>query len=330
MEYLRLGNTNMQVSPVALGCWAIVGDATWGPQDESEAIETIHTALELGVNFFDTAEGYGNGYSEELLARGIEGHRQEVIIASKVGSGHLAARDVMSACERSLKRLRADTIDLYQIHWPGGRRVPFEETMGALEKLQQAGKIRAIGISNFGKFDLPEILSIGRVEANQLPYNLLARAIEYDINPICIENNISILCYSPLMQGLLTGKFSSADDVPEGRARTRHFSSQRSQIRHGEDGCEEETFYAIARIRAICEAINEPMASVALSWLLHQPGITSVLAGARNPEQMRQNAYAAEVSLSAETLRALADATEKVKEKMGRNPDMWQSQSRYR
>lgn len=331
MNFRKLGKTDMQVSPVAMGCWPIVGDATWGPQDESEAIKTIRTALDIGVNFFDTAEGYGDGYSEQLLAKGIAGQRHAVIIASKVGSDHLAADAVINACENSLRNLNSDYIDLYQIHWPG-RRI-YKETMTALEKLKTQGKIRAIGVSNFGRQDLPEILSIGRSEANQLPYSLLWRALEYDISPICVENDISILCYCPLMQGLLTGKFAVADDVPDGRARTRLFSAlKRPQARHGEDGIEKETFAAIDGIRDISEKLDQPMASVALAWLLHQPGVTSVLAGARNPQQMKQNAQAAELKLSTEIIEALNDITEVVKVKLGRNVDMWQNEanSRYR
>lgn len=332
MKYRKLGKTEINASVVAMGCWAIVGDETWGPQAETDSINTIKTALDVGINFFDTAEGYGNGYSEELLAKALVGRRNEVIIASKVGSGHLESEEVINACEHSLKRLKSDYIDLYQIHWPGARIIPLEETLDALEKLQQQGKIRAIGVSNFGVQDLTKLLAIGRCEANQLPYSLLWRAIEYDISPICLDNNIGILCYSPLNQGLLTGKFKSADEVPESRARTRHFSRSRPYVRHGEEGCEEEIFSAIDQIRTICDQIHEPMAKVALSWLISQPSITSVLAGARNPEQIKQNAPAADLELPADIIRELTDVTEKIKVKMGRNPDMWQteSESRYR
>ena len=332
MKYRKLGKTDIQVSVVAMGCWAIVGDETWGPQDETDSIATIQAALNLGINFFDTAEGYGNGYSEQLLAKAIDGHRHEVIIASKVASGHLANKEVIKACERSLKRLKSEYIDLYQIHWPGARIIPLDETLGALQELKQQGKIRAIGVSNFGIQDLIHLLAIGRCEANQLPYSLLWRAIEYDISQICVDNAIGILCYSPLAQGLLTGKFKSADEVPEGRARTRLFSSDRPQVRHGEAGCEQETFSAIDRIRDICDQIHEPMAKVALSWLLYRSGVTSVLAGARTPEQVKQNARAAELELPEDIVRSLSRVTEEVKVKMGRNPDMWQaaSESRYR
>lgn len=176
MRYRKLGQTDIIVSVIAMGCWPIVGDFTWGPQDEADSIATIHAALDAGINFFDTAEMYGNGYSEELLGRALAGRRHEVVIASKVGSEHLAADQVIRAGEGSLRRLRTDYIDLYQIHWPS-RTVPLAETMAALERLRQQGKVRAIGVSNFGLGDLGDLLAIGRPETNQLPYSLLWRAI---------------------------------------------------------------------------------------------------------------------------------------------------------
>ena len=331
MKYRKLGQTDITVSVVAMGCWAIVGDATWGPQDKADSIAAIRAALDAGVNFFDTAEMYGNGYSEELLGQALEGRRHEAVIASKVSPEHMTADQVIRACEGSLKRLRTDYIDLYQIHWPS-RTVPLAETMAALEKLKQQGKIRAIGVSNFGVGDLADLLAIGRPETNQLPYSLLWRAIEYGIQQRCIEHGIGILTYSSLAQGLLTGKFTSPDQVPDGRARTRHFSRDRPQTRHGETGCEAETFAAIERIRQISERVAQPMSQVALAWLLAQPGVTAVIAGARTPEQIRHNAAAADLELTPEVVAELAEATEELKHRLGPNPDMWLSQadSRYR
>jgi len=329
MKYHKLGTIDITASAVAMGCWAIVGDFTWGPQDETEAIATIRAALDAGINFFDTAEMYGDGYSEELLGRALAGHRHEVIIADKVGPGHMAADQVILACERSLKRLRSDYIDLYQIHWPS-RTVPLAETVAALEKLKQQGKIRAIGVSNFGVGDLTDLLVIDRPETNQLPYSLLWRAIEYEIAPKCAAEGIGILSYSSLAQGLLTGKFSSPDEVPDGRARSRYFSSERPYARHGEAGCEVELFEAIEAIRRICQTVGEPMEVVALAWLLAQPGVTAAIAGARNPDQIRSNAQAADLILPADVIAALNAATDDLKQKLGPNPDMWQSESRFR
>ncbi len=329
MRYRKLGQTDLSVSVIAMGCWAIVGDNTWGPQDESETIATIHAALDTGINFFDTAEGYGNGYSEELLARGLGENRSRAIIATKVSQSNLLPDQIQAACERSLLHLNTDYIDLYQIHWPS-RQVPFEDSMAAMESLRDQGKIRAIGVSNFGPVDMDEMLEVGHFQTNQLPYSLLWRAIEFDIQPKCVEHNIGILPYSPLQQGLLTGKFTKADDVPEGRARTRHFSTDRPQAKHGEAGAEAETFTAIKRIQQLSDMIGHPMEHLALSWLIHQPAVTSVIAGARNPAQMVANALAADVELSDEVLHALDQATQPIKEHMGADPDMWAAESRYR
>jgi aryl-alcohol dehydrogenase-like predicted oxidoreductase len=324
-----LGKTDVAVSAVAMGCWALAGDATWGPQEEAESIATVHAALDAGVNLFDTAEGYGGGDSEWVLGRALVGRRDQAVIATKVSRANLSAQQVRQACEESLRRLQTDYIDLYQIHWPS-RAVPLAETLEALERLRQEGKVRAFGVCNFGGHDLSELLEIGWVETNQLPYSLLWRAIEYDIRQACVDAGIGILCYSTLAQGLLTGKFSSADEVPDGRARIRLFSSDRPQARHGEPGCEEEMFAALDRIRAICDQVGQPMANVALAWLLQQPGVTSVLAGARSPDQIRQTAQAANLALPPDVVARLAHATEELKLAMGSNPDMWQSTSRFR
>ena len=245
MEYRKLGRTDMDVSVVALGCWALAGGFNWGPQDEADSVAAVHAALDADINFFDTAEGYGEGgTSEQILGKALPARRQDVVIATKVSSTHLVPADVHKACDASLKRLRTDIIDLYQIHWPS-RTVPLADTLGALDELKDAGKIRAFGVSNFGPQDLGELLAISRPETNQLPYNLLWRAIEHDVQAMCTETEteaeigIGIICYCPILQGLLLGKFNSADEVPADRARTKHFSKDRPQTRHGQPGREE-------------------------------------------------------------------------------------------
>ncbi|MBS3762782.1 MAG: aldo/keto reductase [Planctomycetes bacterium] len=327
MEYRKLGRSDLEVSVVAMGCWAIVGDKTWGPQDEDDAIAAIETAFENGINFFDTAEAYGDGYSEELLGQVLSPHRKEVVISSKVSASNLKPEDLRSSCEASLQRLQTDYIDVYHIHWPTPER-PIDETLRTMEGLKKEGKIRVLACSNFGPRDLTELLDHGRVEANQLSYNLLWRAIEFELQEICIQHDISILAYSPLAQALLTGKFASPDDVPEGRARTRHFSKERPQTRHDEPGAEDETFAAVQAVREVAEQLEEPMADVALAWLISRPGMASVLAGMRNAEQARQNARAGELHLPETAIERLCRATDPLKERMGTNIDMWQTESR--
>ena len=329
MYYRELGNTQIEVSVIGMGCWALAGDWVWGAQEEAESLATVRAALDAGVTLFDTAEGYGDGYSEEVLGRALNGRRREAVIATKVSRSNLSADQIPRSCGASLRRLQTDYIDLYQIHWPNWD-IPIEETFGALEKLRQQGKVRAIGVCNFGVRDLSDLLAVGHCAANQLPYSLLWRAIEFEVQPKCAAEDVGILCYSPLAQGLLTGKFRTRDDVPEGRARTRHYSSQRPLARHGEDGCEEETFAAIEDIRRICQDAHLSMGEVALAWLLAQQGVTSVLAGARHPDQVRENARGADLALPSEIVSRLTSATDSLKRKLGPNIDPYQPRGRVR
>lgn len=184
-------------------------------------------------------------------------------------------------------------------------------------------------VSNVGARDLSEFLaSPYKICSNQMAYSLLFRAIEYEIRPLCEREQISILCYTPMMQGLLTGKFATADDVPEDRARTRHFSGSRPHASHGETGAERQTFEAIARIKKIANALGEPMADVSIAWLLAQPGVTSAMVGGRNADQARRNARAADLVLEPDVIQQLSLATDPLKEYFGNNADLWQGLSR--
>jgi len=329
VKYAKLGRTNLEISAVAMGCWAIVDSGTWGPQDEDDAVAAIHASLDAGVTLFDTAEGYGAGASEALLGRALRGRRQSAVIATKVSGRNQRRDDLIEACNRSLRNLQTDYIDLYQLHWPS-RQVPFEETAAALDHLVEQGKVRVVGVSNFGPRDLTQLLDLRRVETDQVAYSLLFRAAEFELLPLCHDNDAGVLCYSPIAEGLLTGKFARADDVPPGRARTRHFSSAREQVRHGESGAEAETFDAVDRIREIADRAGLPMVHAALAWLLEQHPVAAVIVGARNADQARQNAAAADVQLSADVIRELSEATEGLKQTLGANLDPWQSESRIR
>jgi aryl-alcohol dehydrogenase-like predicted oxidoreductase len=331
MRYTMIPGTGLRVSVIAMGSWALAGDMAWGDQSESDSIAAARAAVDAGINFFDTAPGYGDGLSERRLGQGLAGLREQVVIATKVGPESMGAASLSASVERSLRNLGTDYIDLLQIHWPS-RDIPLAETWSALEALERQGKVRAVGVSNFGLLDLGDVLALGHPVTNQLPYSLLSRAIEYQIVPTCARAGVGILCYSPLLWGLLAGTYQSADEVPDGRARSRHFSPARKLIRHREPGCEGETFQAIAAVRAEAERLGVPMSELAVAWLLHQPHVTSVLTGIRRPEQAVANARAADLALDAGTLARLAQATEPVKRALGNNPDLWQSgeSSRYR
>lgn len=323
MQYRKLPNTDITLSAVTLGCMTFTGDSNWGPQEEKDSIATVRAALDAGITSFDTAEMYADGQTEIILGKALGTDRSRAVIASKVNKEHLHRNDLITACENSLRRLGTDYIDLYQIHWPNWE-IPLEETVGALLKLKEQGKIRAIGVSNFGVQDLQDALGFGCVASDQLAYSLLFRGIEYSLLPKCRENGVGVLTYSSLAQGLLSGKYATADDFPVGRARTKLFSAAlRPGVKHGGPGFEEGTFAAIDKLRAICKEIGEEMADVALAWSLAQPGITSVLAGGRTPQQALTNARGANLTLSKDVLSALTAATEPVKEFIGDDPDPW-------
>lgn len=329
MEYRKLGKTDIDVSVIALGCWPFAGGQYWGDQDDNASIATVHAALDAGINFFDTAEGYEAGHSERVLGRGLLGRRDEAIIATKVSPNHLRPEEVIAACEGSLRNLQTDYIDLYQIHWPN-HEVPLIDTVGALHRLKEQGKIRAIGVSNFAVRDFSEMLALSECETNQLPYSLLWRVIEREIQPICVEHSVGIICYSPLAQGLLTGRYKAADEVPDGLAQTRWYNSSRVKAQHGEAGCEAEVFAAVEGVRQIAADLGQPMANVALAWVKQQAAVTSFLVGARNPNELSWNLPVVDLTLSAEILQRLSAVTEPVKEKLGNNPDMWFVPSRMR
>jgi aryl-alcohol dehydrogenase-like predicted oxidoreductase len=293
-------------------------------------LNALHAAFDAGINFYDTAEGYGSGQSEQLLARGLGSQRKQIVIATKVSPNHFAEAEMRAACERSLQALGTDYIDLYQLHWPN-HDIPIADTLDVLDKLKQEGKVRAFGVSNFGQRDLGDALGTGKpIASNQLAYSLLFRAIEDDILPLCRQHQVSVLTYSSLTQGLLSGKYMSAADVQPDRARTRHYSGTRPHARHGEEGQEQLTFDTIAQVRAIASEIGQPIADVALAWLIAQPGVTSVIAGARNVDQAHGIARAAELVLQRSDVERLNGVTDALKQQLGPNPDMWQHVSRMR
>lgn len=336
MDRVQLGTSDLQVSPICVGCWQFngnQGDETWPAQPEHVSKSIVDKALELGVNFFDTAEAYGKHNSEAVLSRCLAGRRKDVIIASKYGlhKGSQAIQysgtDIEKALTDSLQALQTDYIDLYQVHWSVNMK-DVTETITELKRQQSLGRIRHYGFCNFGVNDIKGFYDAGGSSCtNQLPYNLLWRAVEFDILPACRERSISLLAYSSLQQGLLSGRFHSASDVPEGRRRTRHFSSASTTMsRHGQVGAETETFKTISSIRDICSQADVPMSSAALSWVLAQQGLASVIVGCRTPEQLEGNCKL--VQLSQDIQRKLSECSEELKNKFGPNPDMWAETSR--
>ncbi len=329
MQYTNLNGTDLRVSRIAFGCMSTVGSQTYDGLAEQQAVDTIHTAMDKGVTLFDTARAYAEGESERLLGKAIKGRRDEVVIASKPMGPTLAKGELLEECDQSLKDLGVETIDLYQIHWPR-HQVSWEETADAMLEMKRAGKVRHIGVCNFGTGDMAEWVKHAECTTNQIAYNMIFRAAEFELVEQLERHDAGILCYSPLAQGLLAGRFDSADDVPVGRARTRHFSGDRDEARHGEQGCESVTFEALAKVKAIAAENNLPMGGLALAWLLAKPRVTSVLVGASRPDQVERNVAAADIQMTDELVRALDEATDPVKEALGTSLDMWASPPRMR
>ena len=215
--------------------------------------------------------------------------------------------------------MQTDHLDLFQTHWTD-REVPLEDTWSAMIRLRDQGKVRHIGVCNMGFDDLSSVSAIERPITNQLPYNLLWRMIEAEILPLCREQQTGVLVYSPLMHGMLAGKYNTADEVPDGRARSRHFRGDRPLARHGEPGCEKQTFETIASIRRIAHECGRPMAEVSLAWLVQQPGISSVIAGARNSDQVRANVSFIEKTLADPVVIELNEATNRLTDMLGAQP----------
>jgi len=300
METRSLGTSDIQMTPVILGTWQ-ADTGGWRGVDESELVKAIRDAVEAGITTIDTAEVYASGRSEQLIAEAVSDIRDRVVYASKVFADHLKYDEVLAACDRSLKRLKTDYIDLYQIHWPSGsfntEIVPIGETMDALNTLKEKGKIRAIGVSNFSRSQMEEASQYGRIDSLQPPYSLFWRDVEGETMSDCVENNISILAYSSLAQGLLTGKFGPDHQFEEGDHRNKNKLFQnRDHYRRVQE--------ALDRLRPIAAEKGCSLAQLSLAWLIAQPR-THAIAGARNSGQVEQNVKAAEVRLSAEDLEKI-------------------------
>ncbi len=329
MRYRELGSSGMNVSVLSFGAWQLADAGYWGEDTGADGQAAVDAALGAGINLFDTAEGYAGGESERALGRALGSRRKDVFIASKVSPNNCTPGDLRRSCEASLERLGAGAIDLYQVHWPVCD-VPVAEVSATLERLQDEGKVREIGLSNYGPFDLADWFATGSAVSDQLGYNLLFRAIEHDIVPACQDRGLGILVYMPVFQGILAGRWDAVDGIPANRRRTRHFSSAREGVRHGGPGYEELTMQTLEGIATVCEELGQPMATVAVAWLLAKPGVTSVIVGGRNPRQVERNLSAAGLELDPEVVARLDAITDPLKDHFGTNCDMWQPAGKSR
>lgn len=318
MKTRTLENSGVKITPIIMGTWQ-AGKKMWVGIQDRDTIQAIRAGFEAGITTVDTAEVYGDGYSEQIVAKALSDVRDRAVYASKVFPNHLKYEQVIEACDRSLKNLNTDYIDLYQIHWPSGsfnsKVVPIFETMNAMNRLKEQGKIRAIGVSNFNQKQLAEASKYGDIESLQPPYSLFWRQVEKEAMPYCVEKKISILAYSPLAQGLLTGKFGRDHKFAEGdhRAKNKLFANKENYDR---------VQNALEKLRPIAERNQCSMAQLAIAWLIAQPQ-TSAIVGARNMEQARGNAKAAEVKLSAEDMKEIDAIGRTVTDHLDDNPVQW-------
>src|SRR5690242_6144061 len=305
MEKIRLGKSNLQVSRIAFGAWELGGD--WGATDEASAVATIRHAADIGINFFDTAQGYGFGASEALIAKALAGRpRDEIVIATKGGlrptSGGGVERDaspdwVRRGVDESLKALNTDYIDLYQIHWPDSK-VPFAQTAGTLAELVKAGKIRHVGVSNFNATQMDEFSQTLPVETLQPPYHLFRREIEDSILPYTRSHDIGVLVYGPLAHGLLTGALKPGTTFAPGDWRAK------SQVFKGEEY--RRNLRIVAALNRFAEnELDTSVSRLAIAWTLANPAVDVAIVGTRNPKHIDDAVAAARLKLDAGAIRRI-------------------------
>lgn len=322
MKYHPIGNTALQLSEITFGAWA-AGGWMWGGNDRRDAIEAIKAGYDLGVTSIDTAPAYGQGLSEEIVGEAIKGMpRDKIQILTKYGlrwdlakgEFHFKSKDndgkdidiykysgkesIVYECEQSLKRLGTDYIDLYQIHWADST-TPISETMEAVSKLIGQGKVRYAGVCNYSAAQMAEAEKTISLASNQVPYSMVKRDIEKEVVPYCIKNNKSILAYSPLERGLLTGKLKPGHSFSEGDHRAGLYFFKDENIKR--------TNEFLKHLNGLAESKKATISQVVLRWTLSQPGITIALVGARNGKQAIQNAKASEVRLSDTEIQFITD-----------------------
>ena len=318
MKLRSLGMSDVKITPIIMGTWQ-AGKRMWAGIDDAEITKAIRAAFDAGITTFDTAEEYGWGYSERTLGKALADVRHQVVYATKVFPNHLKYDQVIARCHRSLKNLNTHYIDLYQIHWPAGswgtKVVQIQETMRAMNELLQQGKIRAIGVSNFSCSQLKEAAQFARIDSLQPPYSLFWRHVEKDAMPYCIDNNITILAYSSMAQGILTGKFGRDHKFAKGDHRSKNKLFKRENFKRVQQ--------ALNRLHPIADRYDFSLGQLALAWVIAHQGVCAI-AGARNAEQVSQNAKAAEGHLSDTDLKEMDTISRSVTDCLDANPVMWE------
>ncbi|MDP9382518.1 MAG: aldo/keto reductase [Chloroflexota bacterium] len=307
MQTRPLGNTDMEITPIGFGAWAIGGGnwgGGWGSQDDQDSIAAINRAIDLGINWIDTAAVYGLGRSEQVVARALKGRTDRPYVFTKCGlvwdenrqvGNSLKADSIRKECEDSLRRLETDVIDLYQIHWPNPDE-DIEEGWSTMAELQKEGKVRWIGVSNFSVEQMQRAQAIAPVSSLQPPYHLLKPEVEEEILPFCLDQGIGVINYSPMASGLLTGRMTREriESLPEDDWRKRGEEFQEPNLSRNLELAD--------LLGQIGERHGRSAAVVAIAWTLRHPAITGAIVGARRPEQVDGIIDAAEFRLSEEEL----------------------------
>jgi len=309
MNTKKLGNSNLSITPVGFGAWAIGGSGWefgWGEQDDKTSVAAIHRALELGINWIDTAAVYGMGHSEEIVALALRtwpGARPYVFTKCGLRWGEqgyvhrsLTADSIRRECEDSLRRLNVEVIDLYQIHWP---TEDLEEGWGTMAQLQKEGKVRWIGVSNFNVEEMRRAQAIAPITSLQPPYSLVRREVEQETLPYCRSEAVGVIVYSPMASGLLTGAMTRA------RAASLPASDWRSRDLEFHEPRLSKSLALVERLREVGQRHRRPLGQIAIAWVLQNPAVTGAIVGARNAKQVEGNVGAAELRLTDEEIATI-------------------------
>lgn len=312
----KLGNSDMLITRIGFGAWAIGGSGweyAWGEQDDRKSVEAIHTALELGINWIDTAAAYGLGHSEEVVARALSQWKGEKpcvftkcsLIGDEQGKMHKShkAGSIRSECEASLKRLKTDTIDLYQIHWPSDNgEAENEEAWSTMADLKKEGKVRWIGLSNYNAAQMERLKQIAPITSLQPPYSLLNRDIESEILPYCLKEGIGVIVYSPMASGLLTGAMTREriKRLPEDDWRKRSWDFTEPRL--------SRNLSVVEKLKETGKKHNGAGAGeIAIAWALKNPAVTAAIVGGRSSEQVKGTINAAGIELQEDEIRELEE-----------------------
>ncbi|HYG37772.1 MAG TPA: aldo/keto reductase [Cytophagales bacterium] len=326
MEYRKLGKSNIEISAIAFGAWA-AGGWMWGGTDQSDAVKAIQRSFDRGVTTIDTAPAYGFGLSEKIVGEAVSSFRDKVQILTKFGlrwdtkegefyfTSHdnqggsvnmhkfAGPKNVIKECEESLKRLKTDYIDLYQIHW-ADKTTPIEETYEAVSTLIRQGKVLAAGVCNYSAEQIKTAEKAAIIVSNQVPYSMVNRGIEKEIVPYILETGKSILAYSPLQRGLLTGKITETTTFAEGDHRPTTAFFKPDFIK--------KTNAFLKKIKPLADEKQATLGQLVIKWTIEQPGITCALVGARNAKQAEENAKAVSLKLNAEEIKFINKAIDEV------------------